>query len=761
MIQPKHAVIVEEDEQYQIMDICSGSTRLKLGGESSFEKLEPMKFYKLSNSDVIKFGGSAVAKFHVPPRNVIESSQATQSYNLNSSLSNRSGAKKHFFVAETESQSSCVEIPETQIDIPETQIGFKNFSNGMNSSDTFLDLKSDKDETSNDANMLSQNIFAHHSLGNKSSSSQTGWRFDDGLEEFELSLISKKVDDAVARDESPTLDIFEARDGSVTPDLVESDGDLIRPPVVKVEKISQSEAKQSEIETQINCELLSVKEELESQGQVRQCDIETQVMDYGSSSDDEDDDKTTTAPDFLALQTQPVISFDFRTRNQIRKQAEIKPKTVSLTDFDDTQQLIFPSKKSNKFAMETQPLVFNIPTNARLIKKTVNRILLSSDDSDEEQTPPTSSANKKLSQSSFDAMRGDQDNTSSGNKQLPMLKSPSYESEDEEMQTEVKAGTQMKQIEQNPTTVAQTTPARTSDSSMFSDTLTPERFPKLPSDSQIGNILDLINASQPSNESIVAFDTVDDAENEENVNQNQVRVQEKQAKKRVRRRIMKYDSESDNDEPGPSKKKSVRLASTKLQNVSAPKRVHAIAITNLKGSEKETYSNMIQKLGCKIVKRVSDADILLTSKKLKFTTKLLMAMCKGIPIVGVDFIDASTNNQRCVAPENFIISDDTTEKEKKFSLQNILREANAKKMFADHSVFVSTNASFPFEEVSELVEIAGGECLRLTDVPKHKKLVLIYNSADGSECKSMVEKYPSLIRLKDFLLVTSVLRQKI
>lgn len=696
------------------MDICSGSTRLRPSESSPYEFLEPMKFYSLSDSDLIQFGETVVARFHVSPKDV-QSSQVTQSFNT---------TKKHFYVPETEalnagshSQLTLIDLPETQSQGPDTQ---------LINSETVLDFVSEKDETSNDAmnSMCSQSIFADTSLKKKSSSPQLDVDVDDGLDDFERLLLSKKKLSAPQNSQS-------LRDGSVTPDFLDFDGDIIRPePMqIKIEPMTQPKDRKADIK------IRPVKYEFVNP-QVRQADIETQILDENCSFGDVAGEKT---PDLLEQPTQPVISFSFRTRNQIKKQALIKPKTVSLTDFDETQQFIPTKRKENLFSMETQPVLPYIPVKDESSRKKVNRILLSSDESEEEQKAPKAELEEVQGIPKNKIFLTSSDESEAGESRVESTKTP---------KSTFKA--------------LPTTPARYSDSPLIFDTTTPEMIPKLPNDSQIGRILDLINASQPSNDSLVVFDAInEDGENEENINQQQVQKPEKMAKKRVRRKIMKYGSDSDEDEPGPSKKKFVEIAPKKSGNSSDQSKVYAIAISNISGPRKEKYIAMSEKLGCKIVDRVSDADILLSSETIKFTSKFLMAMCKGIPIVAIDFIDASTKNQSWLNPENFIVVDEATEKQKRFSLKNVLEKVKTTKMFAGCSVFVTSHSTIPFDEIQELVSIAGGECIQLTDVPNHKKIVLIYNSAERSTCKTMVAKYPNLIRLKDIALVKSVLLQKI
>lgn len=84
--------------------------------------------------------------------------------------------------------------------------------------------------------------------------------------------------------------------------------------------------------------------------------------------------------------TQPIFFGGLKTRFNTRKQAQLKPKTISLSQFDETQCLVSPMKKIKpSFSFETQPVMMHISEKVPSSNKTVNRILISSDEESEKE----------------------------------------------------------------------------------------------------------------------------------------------------------------------------------------------------------------------------------------------------------------------------------------------------------------------------------------------------------------------------------------
>ena len=240
------------------------------------------------------------------------------------------------------------------------------------------------------------------------------------------------------------------RDSSVTPDLIIN---------IKPEPESQSN-----IETQINPDVhdpvqeFKIKMEKESQKRVLQSNIDTQV--YSDFHNDENfNSKITQA-------TQPLWAMNYHTRQTIKRQAELKPKTVSLTDFDDDEEPSSSKRIRSCFAMETQAIGVNNNLidsweEEKKIKsglKVVNRILVSSDEDSEEEQPKKEEISKVQSIS------------------------------DQEITTWISLN------EKSPCS------PKVSDSPIMFDDATPDFIPKLPSDSQLGRFLEEVNASQTSNQ---------------------------------------------------------------------------------------------------------------------------------------------------------------------------------------------------------------------------------------------------------------------
>lgn len=84
--------------------------------------------------------------------------------------------------------------------------------------------------------------------------------------------------------------------------------------------------------------------------------------------------------------TQPIVFPTLKTRLQVKKQEDIKPKTISLSQFEFlSDEAVDPyslTRKVNKasFSLETQPLTFHNAKQALTSDKIINKILISSDE---------------------------------------------------------------------------------------------------------------------------------------------------------------------------------------------------------------------------------------------------------------------------------------------------------------------------------------------------------------------------------------------
>lgn len=641
------------------MDLCSNQqTFLQAEAASRFESLEPLEGHVLQDSDFIRFG-SVVVTFHNPT--CVESSQLTEAMNQFCA-----SARSKLFVPATQELDfnpgdsgihDNLEIPETEQATQAMAPPSPSKNSRGSASSSILDVLTEFDEASNDDKvMFSQNIFG---ATKKTLQEETS----DDDDTFHSLDLPKVVSQVPAQSD---------RNGSVTPDLVLPEETALLPNNLKKEPESPAAVLQSMIDTD------------------------------DGDTDEEAEDKFKLNRRVMLDPTQPFFGPRFRTRLQQKRQAEIKPKTVSLADFEDTQDVEGESlPKKACFALETQPLIPAIPKSASVGLKVVNRILMSSDEEDWEDE--------------------------------------SVKVADEASQSQV--GTEP------------CTPGKQSDRFLDFDQGTPDIFPELPSASQLGRIFEIANASQASVDSSV--DAIEEdhpgtskAQDKENIWQ-PPRQEVVPMPKKPRRKIMKYDSD---DEAGPSSLIKVRKR---------PKKFCAIAISNGTTSLDELCKTAIETLNGKIVEKIAEADVLLTHDKLKLTAKLLASVCRRIPIVGSDYLEASLRAGAWLDSKLFIIYDRDLEKRKNVSLKATIL-ATVPRVFENFSVLATPNTSFPRNQLVEIIENADGEFLESLDQePTRDNLAVIFNKNDKAELEAITTKYTDIRQIIDTSFASKVLQQKL
>lgn len=683
-----------------------------------------MKFCALSDSDVIRLG-TVIARFC--NAEVIESSQHLEST-----------SKSRFYVPATEpmqcyeesQESLAINIPATQSEVAARAKRPRLISDS--SSGTVLDVVSDCDDKSSDAVNFSQNIFANTSSFLAVTAKA---RYDEDSSEDELSGFNGPPSLT-----SALLKVPDIREGSLTPDLDSPvDQESAATVRVKMERRSESGISQSSIATILNADtdedenenpnspkktafssfvkVGNVKQEPKSQVRVPQSQIATQIR--SSSSDGESkpnkplydfdtqlidgESSMTKTGSRLMEPTQPMFMPDVsRTRFQLKRQAELKPKTVSLDEFDETQAL---ANKKRCFEQETQPVwLLKIPKQKPQKSTVVNRILMSSDSEDS----------------------------------------------DEDEQPSAIASTQQESSPKTPK----------ADAPMFFDESTPEMIPSLPDGSQLQPFLDEVNASQPDETGFMFHSLVEVEEVPLNVVRPMVQqtkpVEEPKAKRR-HHKLFKFPIDTEPEpEAGPSQK---------VPKPKPAKKIYAIAMSNIgEGEEKEALERNCAKIGSRVVESIRDAELLLTSRNIKLTAKFLAAICKGIPIVTKEFILASQKAGKWLDPVDFIMHDPAMEAKKEFKLKEVLQKTSSgtSNFLKNVTVFPTSSTIIPLDDLKDIVEVAGGEFIRdLKQKPKFKNFLMISNRADVAEIASITKKYPTCARIKHSLFCNAVLHQKL
>lgn len=644
---------------FRLIDLCSSyQTELKEEAASRFESLEPLEYHLLRDADFIKFG-TIVVTFHNP--SVVESSQLAEPMTPSFAT-----AKSKLFVPETQELDCSIGDPGmiNEINIPETEALTQAFA-----------ASSKKKGSATTQVLTTVKEFEEHN-------------YDDEAPQCFRIRKEPSHDSSDENDSFHSLDNTKAapegyasRDGSVTPDLSDRDGSVTPDNIILPETPAKPEN--------------GLKKEKVTPATLLQSMIETD----DSGTDDEREEKAKYNQSIYDP-TQPFY-VPLRTRFQQKRQAELRPPVVSLTDFDFTQDLEYePSQKKACYDLETEAIMPEIPEDAIVGAKVVNRILMSSD-------------------------------------------------EDNSVEKTVVA-----EVHECEVNVEPSTPEERSDSPFGCDIGTPDFFPRLPSDSQIGAFLDIANASQTSIDNTGAVnEDVSPRNNKENIwhpPQQEAAVIQNPIKKR-RPRIMKYDDDND-DEAGPSSRVKIKQR---------PKKSCAILISNGTQDLNNLAKNAIETLDGKIVDRVAEADVLLTQGRLKLTAKILASICRRIPIVGSDYLEASLLAGGWLDSKLFIICDAKLEERKKFSLKGSI-QSTVPKIFETFSVFTTKHTNIPRELMAEIIENAGGEFLENFDQqPTRDKVAVIFSTRDVAECEAITEKYNGILKIADTSFVNNVLNQKL
>jgi hypothetical protein len=209
-------------------------------------------------------------------------------------------------------------------------------------------------------------------------------------------------------------------------------------------------------------------------------------------------------------------------------------------------------------------------------------------------------------------------------------------------------------------------------------------------------------------------------------------------------------------------RKSAKISQSLLKMSVSEKKTYKIAVTNISDSDtKKKLEKICVELGSTIVDHIKDADVLLTNNKMKMTAKFLASICKGIPIVGREFVDASWKAEKWLDPFDFILVDRELEARKSISMKAVIAKAKSHKFLKDHSVFITKNTAIPSGDLREILENAEAECIEdLRQTPKFKKVLLIYNSKETAQISAVTRLHPKVKKIRDIQVCQVVLQQK-
>lgn len=802
----KHAVIKKNGIDFFVIDLLSSSgTYIKINAERIFEQLEPLKLYNLNYNDCLRFG-TTIVKFVEFTDEIVEASQTQlkESYRTNISIN----LKPKLFVPCTEFLDyGCKEVDRnldtsSATSIPETQ-----YTNDDKSNDSFIIMSNEKCLYSDYHNfdIDSQNVFADVANTEKICY-QDDDDDDDMLDNLEIKVCKPQGTDA-------------QRQGSVTPDIEMNQEDIKTPDpdiIPKVEPNSFEKVDQWQIATQLlpvrkeknghdiffkgkilqseTCHLnddedsnisdklkikvckskrtnaqrrhgsvtseiginrddtktpdadISIKKEPHLFEKVDQWQIPTQIlpishiekerqlkqihMSRQKSSDEkrEQENSFYVEPEGKFFQaTQPIFAVR-RTRSRAKIELKSKPKTVPLDAFfNDTIQQSPKSKII--YNMETQPVV----TLQRLHENYTQC-------SQESQSPIGLKRNHKRPRSNR------------------ILVSSS--SEDDDTQHPAVKVSVTNAISPFRRTVAEAPITPDTDDSIQMSQNTPVIPHRILRSSQLERVLETNNQEKESDDASDAISGDSDEEEMKEESSKPLTLKPKIQNERVRRmrkKLMKYrnDTESDESLVAPSPEK----ISTSKQQIVQTQKKRFILISNIPDESRGAIEKSITSLNGEVTDSVLKSDFLVTSANLKFTAKVLSSICKGIPIVCEEYINASISAKQWMDPNDFIIKDICCEKKKKFVLKDFLQKAKKQKLFGDTSVYITKHCIIPQNDLKEILICAGADVVD-NEAPKYQRVMLVYNPKDKAEVKKIKQKHPcGISSIRDIHLTDLILKQ--
>lgn len=274
-------------------------------------------------------------------------------------------------------------------------------------------------------------------------------------------------------------------------------------------------------------------------------------------------------------------------------------------------------------------------------------------------------------------------------------------------------------------------------------------FPELPTEEEeIKKFLDYVNNTFPdSDEDLVDFTaTVPDQTAGYNV---QVTMKENKRK----RRLLRYADENKNPQ--------AKVTTPRVEGEKPCKRLR-IVIANLYGIVKENYKAKLQELGAKIVEKIVEADVLLISKRIIYSSKLLAAVCKGIPIVDGNFLLASIQRGKLVDPSDYVVSDFELEFRAGQSMKELVGGETKGSLFKNLKVYKSASSRLKFPDFAEIIENGGGKAVKIkAEIGKNEKCLYLFNENDREELRSIADYCGDVLLIKESDFINIILKQKL
>ncbi|XP_055378487.1 arrestin domain-containing protein F-like [Condylostylus longicornis] len=200
--------------------------------------------------------------------------------------------------------------------------------------------------------------------------------------------------------------------------------------------------------------------------------------------------------------------------------------------------------------------------------------------------------------------------------------------------------------------------------------------------------------------------------------------------------------------------------STKSNASSRALRKRKTTLTFTKVNEDE-YVETVRNIGYAIVSNPEEASIIITNNDISRTSKFLIGLAKGIPIISVDWLKAiQEKNFSYVHYDNYYVKDKKTEKKYNFILRQTLNLVStaSQKLFNGYNFIITKNTNPPKSEMEKIIRCAGGTIINQT---KASKLIYaVSDKKDSSLWPTLRSNYDNLIIIKTEGVLLSIMQHR-
>ncbi|KAG9006990.1 hypothetical protein FRB93_008256 [Tulasnella sp. JGI-2019a] len=143
----------------------------------------------------------------------------------------------------------------------------------------------------------------------------------------------------------------------------------------------------------------------------------------------------------------------------------------------------------------------------------------------------------------------------------------------------------------------------------------------------------------------------------------------------------------------------------------------------------EKHLRELKRLGAVIVEKDAAECTHLVMDGIKRSVKFLVALALGKYIVTPQWVQKSLETKRFIDESQFLVRDPTGEKKHNFNLQEAIKSVRSgKKVFKDHTFYVTANVRIDYSDLKRIIEANGGAAVK--DITRGKtKLIHPSNRA--------------------------------